>query len=103
MNSDLGAILEEQSAPPPPKSYLVHAILVTVFCCMPFGIVALINAAKVEDLYAVREYQRAQIASQKAKKWVWIGAGIGFFWVIAVIVFSVFMGIVSAALENGNY
>ena len=40
------------TAPPylrqaPPSTYLVRAILVTVFCCLPFGIVAIVYAAQV--------------------------------------------------------
>ncbi len=28
----------------PPKNHLVEAILVTLFCCLPFGIVGIVNA-----------------------------------------------------------
>lgn len=35
----------------PPKNHLVEAILVTLFCCLPFGIVGIINAARVENAF----------------------------------------------------
>lgn len=65
---------------PPPKNWLVESILVTIFCCLPFGIVAIINAAKVNSLVAVGDYAGAQAASKDAGKWVKYGliaAGIG--------------------------
>ncbi|NER07984.1 MAG: CD225/dispanin family protein [Okeania sp. SIO3C4] len=30
-------------------SYLTQAILITVFCCLPFGIVAIVYAAQVNS------------------------------------------------------
>ncbi len=58
---------------PPPKNWLVESILVTIFCCLPFGIVAIINASKVNSLIAVGDYAGAQVASKEAGKWVKYG------------------------------
>lgn len=55
--------------PPRPDNYLVWAILATVFCCLPFGIVAIVYASKVNTLYDAREYEAAMRASNDAKKW----------------------------------
>lgn len=55
---------------PMPKNYLVEAILATMFCCMPLGIVALINAVGVSNAYFRGEYALAQYKSTQAKKWV---------------------------------
>ena len=44
---------------PQPNNYLVWAILVTIFCCLPFGIVAIIKANKVNTLYAARQFNMA--------------------------------------------
>lgn len=50
-------------------NYLVWAILSTIFCCVPFGIVAIVNAAKVNGLVAAGDYVGATAASDNAKKW----------------------------------
>lgn len=53
----------------PPKNYLVESILITVLCCLPLGIVGIINATKVESLFAAGDYVGAQHAADEAKKW----------------------------------
>jgi hypothetical protein len=58
---------------PPPKNWLVESILVTIFCCLPFGIVAIINASNVNSRLALGDYQGAQEASVNAGKWVKYG------------------------------
>ncbi len=65
---------------PPPKNWLVESILVTLFCCLPFGIVGIINAAAVNTKYAAGDYAGAQVSSAAAGKWTKIGffVGIGF-------------------------
>ena len=57
-----------------PDNYLVWSILVTVLCCVPFGIVAIINSAKVSGLWAAGQFAEAQKASENAKKFVIWGA-----------------------------
>ena len=61
-----------QGAPPRPDNYMVWAILATLFCCLPFGIVSIIYAAKVSGLYDSGNYDGALNASRKAKQWaIW--------------------------------
>ncbi len=60
----------------PVPNYLVQAIL-TVCCCWPIAIVAIVNAAKVNGLVAQGKYQEAVAASEAAKKWAWIAFGLG--------------------------
>ena len=58
----------------PPKNWLVESILITIFCCpFIFGVVALINATKVEKLWFSGHRDAALKASQDAGKWVKIG------------------------------
>ncbi|WP_375436929.1 CD225/dispanin family protein [uncultured Hymenobacter sp.] len=57
----------------PPKNWLVESILVTIFCCLPFGIVAIVNAANVNSRLSVGDYAGAQEASRNAGKWVKYG------------------------------
>jgi len=62
---------------PAPKNWLVESILVTIFCCLPFGIVGIVNAASVNTKYAAGDYAGAQAASASAGKWTKIGFFIG--------------------------
>ena len=52
-----------------PKTYLTESILVTLFCCLPFGVVGIVQAAKVESLFLAGNYQAAEQTSLNAKKW----------------------------------
>lgn len=54
----------------PPKNWLVESILVTILCCLPLGIVGIINATKVESLWNSGQRDASLKASQEAGKWV---------------------------------
>jgi predicted secreted protein len=59
------------SQPPPaqaPSNYLVWSILVTLFCCLPLGIVAIVKSSQVNGLWAQGQYAEAQAAAATAKK-----------------------------------
>jgi hypothetical protein len=58
-------------------NYLVQAILVTLCCCLPGGIAAIVYAAQVNTKQAAGDINGALIASQNAKKWCWISFGVG--------------------------
>jgi hypothetical protein len=58
-------------------NYLVQSILVTLCCCLPFGIPAIVYAAQVNSKQAAGDLAGALDSSQKAKMWCWIGFGIG--------------------------
>jgi interferon-induced transmembrane protein/zinc ribbon protein len=51
-------------------TYLVHSILVTLCCCLPLGVVAVIYAAQVNSKLAVGDVAGAQVASRRARTWV---------------------------------
>ncbi|HPF10093.1 MAG TPA: CD225/dispanin family protein [Flavobacteriaceae bacterium] len=78
---------------PKPKNYLVESILVTIFCCLVFGIIGIVNASKVNSEYAAGNYEGALKASQDAKKWtMWgfiVGAAILLIYVILYFVMGV--------------
>lgn len=71
----------------PPKSWLVESILILCFCCMPFGLVALISASKVESSFKDGKYDQAERASLEAKKWVQWGFWLGLASIAAVVLF----------------
>lgn len=56
-------------------NYLVWAILSTLCCCLPAGIVAIVYAAQVDGKLAAGDYQGAVAASDNAKMWSWISFG----------------------------
>ena len=58
-------------------NHLVFAILVTVCCCLPFGIPAIVYAAQVNGKLQAGDYAGALDSSSKAKMWCWIAFGLG--------------------------
>lgn len=56
--------------PAKPNNYLVWSILATIFCCLPFGIAAIVYSSKVDSLWASGQYPAAVEAAGKAKKWI---------------------------------
>ena len=70
-------------------NYLVWAILATLFCCLPFGIAAIVYAAQVNGKLAAGDYAGAVEYSRKAKKWCWVAFAvqlvIAFLYIILVV------------------
>jgi len=78
-------------APEPPiETHLAEAILVTIFCCMPLGVVSLIYAAQVSSLANSGNITAARQASQNAHKWAMVSLWIGLSFVMIFIVLQVF-------------
>ena len=97
----------EQSTPlMRPKNWLVESILVTLFCCLPFGIVGIINAANVNSRYDTGDIAGALAASKEAGRWTkigfFVGLGVIALWLIFyVLIFGVMMaGFAAAASAN---
>ena len=63
--------------PPSVPNYLVQAILVTIFCCLPAGVVSIVFAAQVNGKLQAGDYQGALDASKSAKTWAWVSFGVG--------------------------
>lgn len=59
------------------SNYLAPAILVTLCCCIPFGIPAIVYAGQVNGKLAAGDVAGAQEASRKAQMWCWIAFGLG--------------------------
>lgn len=66
-------------------NYLVQSILVTILCCWPFGIPAIIFAAKVDGLVARGDIAGAMDASKKAKTWAWVSFGSGMAFIVLYV------------------
>ena len=78
--------MEVQQAPPRPNTWLVESILATLFCCMPFGIVGIVYAARVDSLYRTGEYEAALDASRQAGKWTKISFWLGLASILFVVI-----------------
>lgn len=86
-------------SPIPPDNNLVWAILCTVLCCIPFGIVSIVKASKVNTLWAQGDYVGAQKAASDAKKWAIWGAIIGPLAIILfyIVIFVIYAGAIFAS------
>ena len=82
----------QQSYVPQPSSHLGLAIFTTLCCCLPLGIVAILKANKVGDLYAMKQYDAAMMASNEAKKWCIYGIVSWFVIDIAWVIFALATG-----------
>lgn len=56
--------------------YFLEAILTTIFCCSPIGIVAIIYAVKAKSKIKIGDMQSAVEYSQEARMWYWIALGV---------------------------
>lgn len=82
--------MDEQNATPiKPNNYMALAIFTTICCCLPLGIVAIVKASKVNEYFALHQYDLSQKAADEAKKWSVIGIVIG---LICQIIYLVAFG-----------
>lgn len=77
-----------------PDNFLAWAILSTILCCLPTGIVAIVYAAKVDSLWFSDRKDEAIDAARKARTWTYVSLGLG---VVSGII-GFFMGFFSALL-----
>lgn len=75
-----------------PDNNMLWAILSTLFCCLPLGIVSIINAAKVDGLYKAGDYDGAKEAADNALKYAQYGAVCG----LVVVAIYFFIGMAGA-------
>ncbi|HJS53136.1 MAG TPA: CD225/dispanin family protein [Chitinophagaceae bacterium] len=90
-------------APPGPKgpfseNWLVEAILVTLLCCLPFGIVGIVYASQVNTKQQVGDSEGAEKARREAAKWTkigfWVGLGI-------IVLYCLFWFVFGVAILGG--
>lgn len=84
---------QSRNMPLRPKNYLALAILTTIFCCLPFGIVSIVYAAKVDNYWNSGDYVNAEDASRKARGWVLASIITGVVAAIAYLILIAAMGL----------
>ena len=70
-------------------NYLAQAILVTLFCCLPFGIVAIVYAAQASGKLAAGDYAGALQTSKTAQRWCWVSLGFGLTFALILVLIVV--------------
>lgn len=81
-----------------PNNYLALAILSTIFCCLPFGIVSIVFASKVDSQWNTGDYNGAMESARKAKTWFWLSFGLGL--VLDIFVLIYYIVIIGVALGS---
>ena len=84
---------QDQNRPFVPN-HLIPAILVTIFCCMPTGIVSIVYAAQVNGKIQAGDIDGARRTSGAAKTWAWVSFGLG----VGIVVFYAFIGLASLGI-----
>ena len=93
--------VKRQTTMPKPNNYLALSILATIFCCLPFGIPAIIFSAKVDNFWNAGNFQAAEEASRKARNWMLVSVIVGGVAIIAYVALVMFFGLGAAALGAG--
>ncbi|MET0467526.1 MAG: CD225/dispanin family protein [Aeromicrobium sp.] len=83
----------------PPPNNLVWAILTTLFCCLPLGVVSIVYAAQVNGKYAAGDLAGAQESSRKAKQWAIWSAVVG---VVVLLIYIVFIVVVAGSGSSSS-
>src|SRR5215470_19175357 len=98
--------MSQNWTPPPPPAggsatvpnYLVPAII-SIFCCWPLAIPAIIFATQVNGKVAAGDVAGAQDASKKAKMFSFIAIGLGLLGIICYVVMLI-LGVGLSAVGN---
>lgn len=81
-----------------PETNLVWAILSTILCCLPLGIVSIVKASSVEKLWYSGRQDEAIKAANDAKKYaMWGAICAAIFIALYILIYVVFIGIILSA------
>ena len=98
--------MSQNWTPPPPPAggsatvpnYLVPAIL-SIFCCWPLAIPAIIFATQVNGKVAAGDIAGAQDSSKKAKMFSFIAIGLGLLGILCYVIMLI-LGVGLSAIGN---
>src|SRR4030042_2658210 len=85
-------------------NYLVTAILVTIFSCLPLGIPAIVYAAQANAKAAQGDFSGAKAASVTALTWCWVSFGVGLVFGVLCLVCEALLGfaVILAGIQIGR-
>src|SRR3954447_26632971 len=113
--SQCGTALQMVSPPPPGyaqppmqpgavvESYLVPSILVTVLCCIPFGIPAIIFASQVQEKLQRGDIAGAQQSSKNAKTWCIVAVAVPAVFMVVYFLLAIVFGGLATLGSHRNY
>lgn len=97
-----GSGYQSSARPGRPSNYLVLSIIVTVCCCLPFGIAGIVYASKVDSSWNAGRVDEAWENSRKARNWSLWGLGLSVaLWIIYVILIAA--GVAVGWWDTGLY
>ncbi|MDO4574496.1 MAG: CD225/dispanin family protein [Planctomycetia bacterium] len=86
--------------PPSVPDYMIWAILETVLCCLPCGIMGLVYANKANTQAAMGNLAEALQAAKSAKTWLIVGI-VG--WALVIFLYLAFIALaIGLAVANGD-
>jgi len=84
---------------PMPPTYLWQSVLVTLFCCLPLGLIAIFFASQVASRWHKGQYVGAMLSSNIARNVAFWAFAIGIIIHVTVLVYFAFVaGLLSAGL-----
>jgi hypothetical protein len=84
---------QQQPVGDKPGNFLAWSILCTIFCCLPFGIPAIVNSAQVDGRWNRGDYEGARRAAHKARVWFWWSFALGLFFGIIYLIYCIVVGV----------
>lgn len=85
-----------------PSTYLAWAIISTILC-WPFGIPAIVFAARVNRLWSEGYYDDARNASRKAKTWALVATILGGVFLVIYIIYIILVASAVATVSEAFY
>ncbi len=73
--------------PEKPSSSLLGSILVTLFCCFPLGLVAVVYGILVHTRWGAGDQQGARRAADMAERWMYASVGVAVLLFIAGLLY----------------
>ncbi len=92
-------VIDARRSGSPVNAHLALSIIVTLFCCQPAGIVAIVYSAIAMGKNSSGDYAEAAKAAKTASLWGWIGFGLG---ITVWVIYGVFMLLMLAATAAGS-